>query len=74
MNMFLLGTLFGSGLVLAIQEIKRLRANALHRAQQLATPKPGPTITCPLPSPHLNHDQSRCAIAWYLGHQNERVH
>ena len=73
MYMFLLGTLFGSGLVLAIQEIKRLRADALHRAQQLAN-TPRPTITCPLPSPHLNHDQSRCAIAWYLSHQNERIH
>lgn len=74
MNMFLLGTLFGSGLVLAIQEIKRLRANAQERAIQAAAPRPGPSITCPLPAPHMHHDQARCAIAWYLGHQNERTH
>ena len=74
MEMFLLGTLFGSGLVLAFQEIRRLHANALHRAQQEAMPRPGPIIDCPLPSPHLNHNQAKCAIAWHIGHQNERIH
>lgn len=62
----LLGSLLGAGIVLAYQEMRRIS-----RKPRVVTPTPpAPKLTCPLPSPHFKHDQTKCAIAWYLNNQH----
>lgn len=72
---FTLGVILGVGLPYAIVEVRDYLFRRSVRRMAPELPKvwadEPPRLQCPLPSPHIKHDERLCAIAWYLKHQKE---